>query len=163
MSAHTAEDLEQQAQQALNRAAEARAAAVRARQEEQQRVELAQREFDEQLVASFSRARLDAAVDQARERLDEHLAADPTVAAFANLLHAEYTRRDGVVELVAALSRLGRPTDGAALPQPPRVDPTATLGAAVERIAADRAAADRDALATQRENAATATTTEETT
>jgi hypothetical protein len=156
--------LDQAAEAALGKAAEARAAASQARLEEHQRREQAQREYDLRLVAGFSRRQLDADVALARHALDAHLADSPLVAAFADWLHAEYRRRDAVVELVSTLARLGRPADGGAIPPPPWFNSADIyITAAVERIAADRADADRAELATQRENAATATTIKETT
>lgn len=162
MTTHnTLDELDQAASAALAKAAAARAAANQARLEEQQRRADAQRAFDERLVAGFSRARLDQDVEEARERLDAHLAGNPLVEHLANLLFTEYTRRDVIVEHVAALSRLGRPTGGAAIPPPPRVD-SAAVAAAADRLASTKAAAARDAHATRRENAGTATTKETT-
>ncbi len=104
------EQLEQEAAAAEQRAADLRArmraedeAAARRRRE-------AQRKFDEDFVAGFSRSKIDADVDQARQALDAALAADPLVAALADYLTALRRRSHMLLEHSSTLSRLGRPS-----------------------------------------------------
>ncbi len=135
-------------------------------QDQQQAVEdhrrklAAQQEFDEQQVASYSRAAVEADVGQARAALDEALAANPLVVALADHLASLRRRSHAVHEHMATLGRLGRPT------APPNAGPTelldleGTIFRAAERIAADRVAAEQSELHARR-NAAGTDTTEE--
>ncbi len=134
----------------------ARSAAVRrqlqqAALEEHRRQQEAQRAFDQQMVASFSRRELEEAVDAARRKLDATLEASPLVLAYADYVYAMHRRRQMVVEHVAALGRLGH--EGG----PPALPPTADGGPlddhltrAAQRLAEDRVAAEVADLHTRR-------------
>ncbi len=120
----------------------------------------AQRQFDEQFVADFSRAALEADVDQARAELDQALADDPIVQALASYLASLRRRSHGLLEHSSALARLGRPADApqAVATELERLDEYLLPVAA--RIATDRVAAELAAFHARRETAGDDTTEE---
>ncbi len=149
----TREQVEQQAAD-LN----AQLAAIR----EQERLEqeaaadrraAAQQQFDEQFVAGFSRAALEADVDQARAALDETLAADPLTLALADYLTALRRRSHLFLEQSAALGRLGQPVPAphALGTELQRIDEYVLPIAS--RIATERVAAEMADLHARRETA----------
>lgn len=149
----TREQIEQEAAAAATRAAELRDQLWQEDQAAHERKLAAQRAFDEQLVAGFSRADVEAEVDQSRAAFDEALATNPLVLALAAYLESLRRRSHAVQEHMSALGRLGRPT------APPNAGPTelydleGTIFRAAERIAADRVAAEQSDLHARRDAA----------
>lgn len=146
--------------------ANARAAEVRQQMQQEQQAEHArrfeaQRQFDDQLVAGYSREQVEAEVKQAKATLDQALADNPLVLALADYLTALRRRSHAVQEHMSALGRLGRPT------APPMAGPTELAAietyvlSAAERLASDRISTELADLHARRDAAGT-TTTEET-
>lgn len=149
----TREQIEQQA-------AELAAQVDAFRQQDEQRAEEewnrrleAQREFDRQLVAAHSDARLETEVSQARSALDTALAESPWVIALADYLSALRRRSHAAFEDNSARSRLGLPTG------PTYTGATEIVGVdeyvirAAERMAAERIEAEQAELHARREAA----------
>ncbi len=90
----TLDELEQAAQQAINRAAEARAAAEQVRQRAEQARAHAEREHDEQVLQEWKqdRAQLDADVESAREKFNAAVLDNPVFAALRDYLLAAHRR-----------------------------------------------------------------------
>ena len=155
----TPEQLRAQAEQLDAEAAQLRQELQRQADEERQRRHAAGLAWDEQYVAGFSRARVEADVDQAKAALDRALAENPLVLALADYLAALRRRSHAVAEHMSALNRLGR---GAG---PPNAGPTELANVdeyvirSAERIASDRVAAELADLHASRD--AAADTTEE--
>lgn len=134
----TREQIEQEADAAATRAAQLRQALAEQDQAALDRRLEAQRAWDEQHVAGFSRAAVEAEVDRAKAALDAALAENPLVLALADYLHALRRRSHDVFEHMSALGRLGRPTGS------PAAGPT-ELGRLEEYVitAAERLATER--------------------
>jgi len=111
-------------------------------QEADERRRAATMAWDERYAARYSRAAIEADVDQAKAALDAALAGNPLVVALAAYLTALRGRSHAVVEQQQALNRLGRPS-GLAPAGPTelgRLDEYVTTAA--ERMASDRVAAE---------------------
>jgi len=125
-------------------------------QEAAERRRVAQLAWDERFAAGYSRAAIEADVDQARAALDEALAANPLVGALADYLVAIRRRSHAVLEQMSVLNRLGRPSG------PPNAGPTELAPLeeyvirAAERMASDRVAAELAELHAGREAAGAA-------
>lgn len=78
---------------------------------ERQQIIEAQRQWDEDFVKNYSYAQTEVQVGEARRALDEALAADPVVLAFAGYVAAMRRRYQLRVEQNNALARLGRPEE----------------------------------------------------
>ncbi len=127
-------------------------------QEEQHRRAQAERAYDRQQAAGFSRAALDAEVARAHAAFDAALAKTPLVIALADYLTALQRRRSAVYEHLSVLNRLGHPTEGASIP-PAELGPVQDIvAAAVQRLVAARTDADAMSFAAHREAAITAVT-----
>lgn len=100
---------------------------------------------DRELIATFSRKALDEAVEDARQALDEAVRQSPVTQALGRLQYAQVRRYMAVVDLLAAKSRTGEPTDGAQLP--PTADAMsvdAYVATAAQRIATELMDAQRN-------------------
>jgi uncharacterized small protein (DUF1192 family) len=150
------EQIEQEVAEAEQRAAMLRDQLWREDEAKRQRREDAQREWDEQFVACFSRAQVFADTEQAREDLIAALAENPLIAAFADYFAALRRRSWAIAKHNEALNRLGQ--------TPPPVTTLQTelsaveildlLQRAAERIATDRVGAELAEQAASREAAA---------
>jgi hypothetical protein len=149
-------DLERQA-------AEAEALAAAARQqidEHHARVaaarEAAERDYDQRRLDAYDQAALDTAVDTARARLRDAVAADPVYRAYVDLLAAEIARKWEWHEISAIAKRLGARFPGSHIE--PGYAGTGPLDDLAKRIADDlareRDSARQDALAAARQAAA---------
>ncbi len=117
----------------------------------------AQRVFDEQLVAGYSRRKLDEEAEQAHRALQQHLEADPLLNALADYLTVLTRRRFLITEHVAAQGRLGLDISGFIAPSAELVSLQDLLLPVVQRIAEGRIAAERNDLHARREAAGTDT------
>ncbi len=88
------DQLEQAAQEAINRAAEARAAAEQVRQRAEQARASAHAEHDEKVLREWrqDRAQLDSDVEEARKGMHAAVIADPTWTAVADYILAGHRR-----------------------------------------------------------------------
>ncbi len=155
------EQLERQAAEVAAQLDALRQQQERQEQLERQRRAQAEREFDQQQVATFSRAQLDDEVAQARAQFDEALAGAPLVRALADWATALQRRRTATYEHGSALTRLGLPgIAGHDLPRAELGPVEDLIAAAVRRIVTERTDADAAALAAQREAAITEKTKE---
>ncbi len=103
----TREDLERQAAEVGAQLDALRQQDAREEQERQQRRAQAEREFDQQQAANYSRRELDAEVTQARAAFDSALADTPLVRTLANYMTALQRRRNSVYAHLDRLNRLG--------------------------------------------------------
>jgi hypothetical protein len=156
-TAPTREQIEQEVAAAEQRAAMLREQLWLEDETKRQRRADAQREWDEQFVASTSRAQLFAETEQARAELHAALEENPLIVALGDYFSALRRRSHLVFELNQALDRLGQP----ASPVPARMQTELTavelldlLQQTAERIATERIdtenadrAASRDAAA----------------
>ncbi len=117
------DELEAEAQAAINKAAQARAAAEQVRQRAEQARARAEREHDEQVLQEWraDRAQLDADVEAARQRLTDAVLADPTWQAYADLALASHRRTTRSLEAGSTSARLSggagfQPIPGVFLP-----------------------------------------------
>jgi len=125
-------------------------------QEADERRRVAQLAWDGRFAAGYSRAAIEADVDQAKAALDAALAANPLVTALADYLVALRRRSHAVLEQMSALGRLGRPT-GLANAGPTELAPLEEyVIRAAERMASDRVAAEVAERAAAREAAGAA-------
>lgn len=137
----TADQLADEADRIAARLAEIRQQEADREAEQFRRRAEAERRFDEEFVAGFSRAPLDAAVDAARAEFDAAVAELPIVRALADYTAAQQLRRTAVFDHVSARSRLGEHVNYAALPSV-EVNPVQDIvTAAVDRIVGERIAA----------------------
>jgi hypothetical protein len=159
----TREQIEAQAADINTKLAAFHAEDERRAQEEYRRRAAAQQQWDEQFVATISRSRLNADVDQARAELDAGLADNPLVVALAGYLTALRRRSHVLQEQNAALARLGRPTAprDAGLPtEVTATELTEFIAQAMTRIASSRVSAEMNELHARRDAAGTDTTEE---
>lgn len=157
------DQLEQAAQEAISRAAEARAAAEQVRRRAEQARSAALAEHDEEVLRAYAedRAQLDADLDAARRRLDEAVLADPVWCAYADYVLAGHRRTTRSLAAGQTAARLHGnagfpPTPGVILPTWADVLQMVTRHAEEQgraeaaareqaRIDAGQAAADREA------------------
>lgn len=153
-TAQTREQIEQQAAELAAQIEEFHEQDRKAQEERWHNRTEAQRQWDEDFVAGYSYARTEVEVGDARRALDEALAADPIVQAFAHYLAAMRRRYQLVVEKNAAMARLGRP-------EPLRLGGMQTeligledfIFQAAERIGAEQVSAEMAELQTRRDAA----------
>lgn len=130
-------ELEQRAARAAEAAAEASAALAARHAEADRRQRERQAAYDQQVVDAYDRRTLDEAVDRCRADLERTVAESPITVAAAKLLSAEVNRYVAHCDLLAALSRAGRPTAGQS-PMSAHVADVAELAArTAERLAHD--------------------------
>lgn len=147
----TADELRNEAERLDAEARALRQELQRQAQEADERRRSAQQAWDERFAAGFSRAAVEADVDQAKAALDEALAANPLVAALADYLTALRRRSWAVQEQMSVLGRLGRPA-GLAPAGPTELGPlNEYVIRAAERMASDRVAAELAERAADRE------------
>ncbi len=93
-STPTLDELEAEAQAAINKAAQARAAAEQVRQRAEQARARAEREHDQQVLEQWraDRAQLDADVETAREKFNAAVLDNPVFAALRDYLLAAHRR-----------------------------------------------------------------------
>ena len=159
MPSKTAPTREQIEQQAAELAAQVEAFREQDRQrqeQEWQRRAQADHDYDEQLVANYSRRELDADVDQARVAFGEALAENPLILALADYMTAMQRARTATYDYANALGRIGQ---GNRVP-PPHSYPIAELGpvedyiaSTVARLVAERMDAETAEQASQRQAA----------
>jgi len=149
------DDLLAEAEAATTRAAEINAAiAAEEFKKHEARLE-AQRRWDEQLVAGFSRAKVDAEVAAVKATLDEELAANPLVVALANWQIALRRRSHQIFENTAARSRIGLPTGAVELLTTDLSTVDEYVIRAANRLADDTIAAEQSAFQARRDAAGT--------
>ncbi len=119
----TLDELEAEAQAAINKAAQARAAAEQVRQRAEKARAQAHVEHDQRVLEQWreDRAQLDADVEAAREKLNDAVLADPVWKAFADLALASHRRTTRSLEAGATAARLSggagfQPIPGVFLP-----------------------------------------------
>lgn len=149
----TPDELRQQAARLDAEAGAVREELQRQAQEDHERRTAAQLAFDADLVAGFSRAALEAEVDQAKATLDAAVAANPLVVALSDYLTALYRRSHALAEHMSALSRLGRPSGPSAAVDTQLGGLDGYLLPAAQRLAGARIAAEVTDLHARREAA----------
>ncbi len=117
------DELEAEAQAAINKAAQARAAAEQVRQRAEQARAHAEREHDQQVLQEWrqDRQQLDADVEAARQRLTDAVLADPVWTAYADLALASHRRTTRSLEAGGTAARVSggagfQPTPGVYMP-----------------------------------------------
>ena len=107
------EALRERAQELAEQAAEVQAEIDAQTMREFEREQEERRQAAQELVDTFDGAALDAAVDDARQALDQAVSDHPVTQALAGYLAAQYLRNWAWGDLTGARGLLGLPTAGA--------------------------------------------------
>lgn len=156
----TLEELDQAANDALVKAAQAKQAADRSRAESEARRQERLEAFDRQRLAEWDRLPLEKEVLSARRRLAQAVEADPVWQALVDLIAAQSRLYQRFHEASGLSARYGR---GPFTQHPPIVEePTfQALAQVAERIAGQRVAAEMDTRDRERQAAGEGPTTPE--
>lgn len=160
MVSKTLEELDQAAQTAILKAAEAKNAADRSRAEAEAQRQERLEAFDRQRLAEWDRQRLEKDVLSAKRRLAQAIEADPTWGAVIDLIAAQQRLYQLYHQASGDSARFGRGPFGQSPPvvQEPTFDALAQIA---ERIAAQRVADEMDARDRERAAAGEGPTTPE--
>lgn len=157
MVSKSLEELDQAAQAAILKAAEAKNAADRSRAQAEARRQERLEAFDRQRLAEWDRQPLERAVTAARQRLAQAIEADPTWGAIVDVIAAQSRLYQRFHEASGLSATYGR----GVFPNAPGVVQAIsfdTLAQVADRVAAERVAGEMDARDRERLAAGESTT-----